>query len=112
MSTTFLVFFDNSHDYYDLELTAHINKDSELSNSDIISLTEGFERAARHKIGKGCGECVGFQVEWYLQEKQWNVVYNEESREVLVNPDFKWLEISCGKDDIRKAYETLLEADD
>lgn len=116
MSTTFLVFFDNGHDYYDLELTAHINKDYELSNSDIITLTEEFERAARHTIGKGCGECVGFQVadsEWDSQEDLGNVVYNEETCEMIVtNPDFKWLEISCGKDDIRRAYETLVEEED
>lgn len=112
MPTNFLVFFDNSLNYYDLELTTHINKDSELSNSDIITLTEKFESAARHTIGKGYGECIGFQVadsEWYLQEEQWDVIYNEESCEVIVNPDFKWLEISCDKDDIRRAYETLVE---
>ena len=117
MITTFTVFFDNGHDYYDLGLTAHISGETELSNADIVTLTKEFERAARHTIGKGYrGECIGFQVadsEWDLQEDQGNVVYNEETCEMYVtNPDFKWLEISCGKDDIRKAYEAQADEDD
>ena len=117
MITTFTVFFDNGHDYYDLELTAHISGDTELSNADIVTLTEEFESAARHTIGKGyCGECIGFQVadsEWDSQEDQGNVVYNEETCEMIVtNPDFKWLEISCGKDDIKKAYEAQADEDE
>lgn len=116
MITTFTVFFDNGHGYYELEFTAHISGDPELSDADIIALTEEFERAARHRIGKGyCGECIGFQIadsEWGLQEGQGNVVYNEKTCEMIVtNPDFKWLEIFCGKDDIRKAYEAQADED-
>lgn len=114
MITTFTVFFDNGHDYYNLELTAHISGDTELSNADIVILTEEFESAAHHT--GYCGECIGFQVadsEWDSQEDQGNVVYNEETCEMIVtNPDFKWLEISCGKDDIRKAYEAQADKDD
>ncbi len=107
---TFTVFFDNGHDDYNLELTASINGDPELSNGDIVTLTKAFESAARHRIGRSyCGKCIGFQVadsEWDLQEKQGNAAYNEETCEMYVtNPDFKWLEISCSKDDIKKAFE-------
>lgn len=101
---TFTVFFDNGHDYYDLEMTALINDDAELTTGDIVALTEQFNR--NDYVG---GECIGFQIadsEWDLQEEQGNAVYDEERCEMYVtNPDFKWLEISCGKDDIEKAFE-------
>jgi hypothetical protein len=108
--TTFLVFFDNGHDFYNLEVNAYISENPELSNDDIVALTEEFESEARHTIGRGyCGECIGFQIAdsvWDLQEEEGNVSYNEETCEMYVtNPDFKWLEISCGKDDIIKAFE-------
>lgn len=116
IDVAFTVFFDNGHDSYDLEITSRISGDSELTADDIVALTEEFNSNASHRIGRGySGECVGFQIadsEWDLQESQGNAGYNEETCEMFVtNPDFKWLEISCDRDDIARAYEAQ-EVDD